>query len=105
MLTSATAVEASILPPKSSILTKHLGCVDYAATVQAMRDFTLKRIVETPDEIWLVEHPPVYTLGVAARAQHLPRIDNGIPVVKTDRGGQITYHGPGQIVIYLLLDL
>jgi lipoyl(octanoyl) transferase len=84
---------------------KRLGAVDYVATWHAMRDFTLRRTSATPDEMWLVQHPPVYTLGVAARAEHLPRFDNGIPVVKTDRGGQITCHGPGQPVVYLLLDL
>jgi lipoyl(octanoyl) transferase len=70
-----------------------------------MREFTMQRTDATPDELWLVQHPAVYTLGSAARVQHLPRFDNGIPVVRTDRGGQITYHGPGQIVLYLLLDL
>ena len=70
-----------------------------------MRDFTMARSAETADELWQVEHPPVYTLGVAAKPEHLPRTNNGIPVVKTDRGGQITYHGPGQVVIYTLLDL
>ena len=70
-----------------------------------MREFTLARTADTPDELWQVEHLPVYTLGVAAKAEHLPRTDNGIPLVRTDRGGQITYHGPGQIVIYTLLDL
>jgi lipoyl(octanoyl) transferase len=70
-----------------------------------MREFTASRAQDTADELWSVEHPPVYTLGVAAKSEHLPRIDNGIPVVKTDRGGQITYHGPGQVVIYTLLDL
>ena len=70
-----------------------------------MKEFTAARNAATPDELWQVEHPPVYTLGVAARPEHLPRVDNGIPIVKTDRGGQITYHGPGQIVIYTLLDL
>ena len=95
----------SILNPQSSILVKHLGCVDYLPTLQAMREFTAHRTTDTPDELWLLQHPPVYTLGVAARAQHLPRFDNRIPVVKTDRGGQITYHGPGQVVVYLLLDM
>ena len=70
-----------------------------------MRSFTAARTAETPDELWQVEHPPIYTLGVAAKPEHLPRVDNGIPVVRTDRGGQITYHGPGQVVIYTLLDL
>ena len=69
-----------------------------------MRDFTAKRTAETPDELWIVEHPPVYTLGQAGKPEHLLR-DIGIPLVKIDRGGQITYHGPGQVVIYLLLDL
>jgi lipoyl(octanoyl) transferase len=70
-----------------------------------MRDFTARRTADTPDELWLLQHPPVYTLGIATRPQHLPRLDTGIPLVKTDRGGQITYHGPGQPVIYLLLDM
>lgn len=70
-----------------------------------MRAFTTARTADTRDELWLCEHPPVYTLGVATRAEHLPRDDNGIPVVKIDRGGQITYHGPGQVVAYLLADL
>jgi lipoyl(octanoyl) transferase len=70
-----------------------------------MRDFTLQRTADTCDELWLLQHPPVYTLGVATRDEHLPRFDNSIPVVKTDRGGQITYHGPGQLIIYLLLDM
>lgn len=91
--------------PTLNVGIKRLGCTDYAPTWQAMRDFTLQRGAAAPDELWLTQHPAVYTLGVAARAQHLPRFDNGIPVVKTDRGGQITYHGPGQVVIYLLLDM
>ena len=70
-----------------------------------MREFTAARTAETPDELWQLEHPPVYTVGVAGRDEHLPRLDNGIPVVRTDRGGQITYHGPGQVVLYTLLDL
>src|SRR5262245_48882143 len=70
-----------------------------------MQDFTAQRTAGTPDELWLLEHPPVYTLGVAGRSAHLPRVANGISVVKVDRGGQITYHGPGQIVLYVLLDL
>lgn len=81
------------------------GVVDYQSTWDAMRDFTLKRSAETPDEFWLLQHPPVYTVGLAGKPEHLPRIDNGIAVVRTDRGGQITYHGPGQVVVYCLLDL
>ena len=97
--------DPSILDPQSSILVKRLGCVDYEPTWHAMRDFTARRADDTPNELWVLQHPPVYTLGIAARAQHLPRLANGIPIVKTDRGGQITYHGPGQLVIYLLLDM
>lgn len=82
-----------------------LGRVDYLSTWQAMQAFTAGRDPTTADEIWLLEHPPVYTLGVAGRPEHLPRADNGIPVLRTDRGGQITYHGPGQLVAYLLLDM
>ncbi|WP_028994171.1 lipoyl(octanoyl) transferase LipB [Azonexus hydrophilus] len=85
-------------------LVKRLGRVDYAPTYQAMLDFTANRTAETPDELWIVEHPPVYTLGQAGKPEHILR-DVGIPTVKIDRGGQVTYHGPGQVVIYLLLDL
>ena len=83
---------------------KQLGRVEYEPTWQAMLEFTTTRTAETPDEIWIVEHPPVFTLGQAGKPEHL-LIDIGIPVVKIDRGGQITYHGPGQVVLYLLLDL
>lgn len=82
-----------------------MGCVPYVATWEHMREFTLARTAATPDELWLLEHPPVYTAGIAGRPEHWPRVDNGIPVVRVDRGGQITYHGPGQLVAYLLLDL
>ena len=88
------------MPP----VVKRLGRVDYQPTFQAMQDFTASRTVETPDEIWIVEHPPVYTLGQAGKPEHILK-DVGIPIVKIDRGGQVTYHGPGQVVIYLLLDL
>lgn len=81
-----------------------LGRVDYAATVEAMRSFTEQRDEHTPDEIWLCEHAPVYTQGIAGRADHV--LDaHGIPVVQTNRGGQVTYHGPGQVVAYPLVDL
>ena len=83
---------------------KNLGRVEYEPTWQAMLAFTVARTAETPDEIWIVEHPPVFTLGQAGKPEHL-LTDIGIPMVKIDRGGQITYHGPGQVVIYLLLDL
>ena len=81
-----------------------LGRVDYEPTWQAMIDFTAARTPQTPDELWVCEHPPVFTLGQAGKISHL-LADIGIPLVKIDRGGQITYHGPGQVVIYLLLDL
>jgi len=84
---------------------RELGLVAYEPTWRAMQEFTAQRGADTPDELWLLQHPPVYTLGIAGKAEHLPRADNGIPVVKIDRGGQITYHGPGQVVIYLLLDM
>ncbi len=87
-----------------SPIVKYLGRVDYAPTFQAMQDFTATRTAETPDELWVVEHPPVYTLGQAGKPEHILR-DIGIPLVQIDRGGQVTYHGPGQVVIYLLLDL
>lgn len=83
---------------------RRLGLVPYEPTWQAMREFTDARDADTPDEIWLLEHPPVYTLGQSGRPEHLLR-DEGIPLVRIDRGGQITYHGPGQVVVYLLIDL
>jgi lipoyl(octanoyl) transferase len=90
--------------PVPNILVRDLGRADYEPTWRAMMDFTAQRGPDTPDEIWRVEHPPVYTLGQAGKPEHL-LADNGIPLVKIDRGGQITYHGPGQPVVYLLLDL
>jgi len=83
---------------------KRLGRVDYEPTFQAMQNFTEARTAAAPDELWIVEHPPVYTLGQAGKPEHILE-DLGIPIVKIDRGGQVTYHGPGQVVIYLLLDL
>ena len=86
------------------MLIRHLGRVDYTPTWHAMQDFTARREAATPDELWLLQHPPVYTLGQAGKPEHLlHRTD--IPLVKIDRGGQITYHGPGQVVAYLLVDL
>jgi lipoyl(octanoyl) transferase len=81
-----------------------LGRVDCAETIAAMRAFTAARAAGTPDEIWLCEHPPVYTLGIAGRAVHI-RDAGRIPVLSTDRGGQVTFHGPGQVVAYPLVDL
>jgi lipoyl(octanoyl) transferase len=94
--------------PKSSALPepviRRLGLVEFQPTCAAMRQFTTSRRQDTPDELWVLQHPPLYTAGLATRAQHLPR-DSGIPLARADRGGQITYHGPGQVVIYTLLDL
>ncbi|BBH14027.1 MULTISPECIES: lipoyl(octanoyl) transferase LipB [Chromobacterium] len=84
-------------------IVKHLGRVDYEPTWRAMQAFTDARNADTPDELWVVEHPPVYTQGLAGKPEHLLHA-TAIPVVKTDRGGQITYHGPGQLVVYLLVD-
>jgi len=80
------------------------GPTEYEPTWRAMQAFTDARVAGDRDEIWLTEHPPTYTLGVAGRREHLLR-DNGIPAIKVDRGGQVTYHGPGQLVAYLLYDL
>lgn len=84
------------------IAVKQLGRVEYDVALKAMRTFTTQRKEMTPDELWLVEHPPVYTLGQGAQDV---AVSNGIPVVKSDRGGEITYHGPGQVVLYALIDL
>ncbi|BBJ00265.1 octanoyltransferase [Ferrigenium kumadai] len=81
-----------------------LGLVEYQPTWDAMKQFTAERSGETRDEIWLVQHPPTYTQGLSGKPEHLLN-PTDIPVVKIDRGGQITYHGPGQIVAYLLLDM
>ncbi len=85
-------------------LLRRLGTADYEPLVAAMRAFTETRTPGAPDEIWLCEHPPVYTQGVAGKAEHVLAA-NGIPVVQTNRGGQVTYHGPGQVVAYPLIDL
>lgn len=81
------------------------GLVPYESAFEEMRKFTSTRKPTTPDELWLLEHPPVYTLGLAGDARHGPKIANGIPQVHADRGGEITYHGPGQVVLYALVDL
>ncbi|HEY8068531.1 MAG TPA: lipoyl(octanoyl) transferase LipB [Burkholderiales bacterium] len=82
-----------------------MGLSPYLATLEAMREFTARRDAGTPDELWLLEHPPVYTLGLAADAAHGPKGESAIPVVQVERGGEITYHGPGQVVLYTLVDL
>ena len=95
----ADAVDAA-----SRVAVRPLGRTDYETTWRAMQAFTAARGPDTCDEIWLTEHPPVYTLGLAGRRVHLLR-SNGIPILKVDRGGQVTYHGPGQLVAYVLFDL
>jgi lipoyl(octanoyl) transferase len=86
------------------MLLRQLGLVDYLPTYEAMQAFTAARTPETPDQLWLCEHPPVYTLGLASKAEHLLNTAQ-IPVVQTNRGGQVTFHGPGQVVAYPLLEL
>ena len=88
----------------SNIVIRHLGRTEFENTWRAMQDFTTNRAAETLDEIWLTEHSPVYTLGLNRKNVRMPSRDD-IPVVNTDRGGKITYHGPGQIIIYFLIDL
>ncbi len=90
--------------PSGALVKRELQRLAYEPSLQAMRDFTEQREPETPDELWLIEHEPVYTLGQSGKREHLLRV-NAIPVVQTDRGGQVTYHGPGQVVAYVLLDL
>lgn len=85
------------------MLIKHLGRVDYEPTYQAMVAFTDNRTENTPDELWIVEHPPVFTQGMAGKPEHSLQ-HSKIPVVQVDRGGQITYHGPGQVVVYTMID-
>ncbi len=87
-----------------SIIIRHLGEVAYHDAWQKMQDFTNSRQPDTADELWFLQHPPVYTLGKNGKAEHVLNPGN-IPVVNSDRGGQVTYHGPGQIVVYTLLDL
>jgi lipoyl(octanoyl) transferase len=83
---------------------RNLGLQDYDTTWQAMQRFTQERNTFVNDELWIVEHPPVYTLGLNGKREHLLTIGN-IPVINSDRGGQVTYHGPGQVIIYVLLDI
>ncbi|MGK0470720.1 MAG: lipoyl(octanoyl) transferase [Candidatus Azotimanducaceae bacterium] len=88
----------------TELLVRSLGVQHYGEVWQAMREFTDTRNASTLDELWVVEHPPVFTLGQAGKREHILR-ESDIPIVKSDRGGQVTYHGPGQLVIYLLFDL
>ncbi len=90
--------------PQDTLLIRQLGLKPWAPVSQAMHDFTNQRNEDTPDEIWLVEHLPVFTQGQAGKAEHL-LVPGDIPVMQSDRGGQVTYHGPGQQVLYVLLNL
>jgi lipoyl(octanoyl) transferase len=91
-------------PGSEPLLFRRLGRCEYQPVFDAMRAFTDARAVDTLDELWWVEHPPVFTQGLAGRAEHLLAVGD-IPVVQVDRGGQVTYHGPGQVVVYCLLDV
>jgi len=108
MQSATTSV--SVIPAQAGIqigkvpIIRHLGLAGYASTYQSMRRFTESRGTTTPDELWVLEHPPVYTVGIAGRAEHFPR-SGEVPVERVDRGGQITYHGPGQAIVYTLIDL
>ena len=94
-----------LAPVVRQIRIERRGLAEYLPTLEAMRAFTARRDAGTPDELWLLEHPPVYTLGLGADAAHGPKADMGIPVVRIERGGQVTYHGPGQVVLYTLIDI
>jgi len=88
----------------TTVIIRSLGKQDYQSCWQAMKDFTDRRQEDTPDEIWLLEHPPVFTLGQNGKTEHVLNAGE-IPVLHVDRGGQVTYHGPGQVVIYTLIDV
>ena len=88
----------------NTLIVRDLGLQDYEPIWHAMQEFTAERNESTPDELWCLEHPPVFTMGLNGKNKHLLNIEN-IPVVNIDRGGQVTYHGPGQLVIYTLIDL
>ena len=88
----------------NTIITRYLGCQDYLSIWQDMQRFTDQRDADTPDEIWVVEHPPIFTQGQNGKAEHILSPGN-IKVIKVDRGGQVTYHGPGQLLSYTLIDL
>jgi len=100
---TAIPAKAGIQAGKAPIV-RHLGFAEFVPTYQAMRRFTDSRGTTTPDELWVLEHPPVYTVGIAGREKHFPR-ESAIPLERIDRGGQITYHAPGQVIVYALIDL
>jgi lipoate-protein ligase B len=95
---------AEKLPETSVIVVRTLGMQDYEPLWRGMQQFTESRSSQTPDEIWFTEHPPVFTLGLNASRDHLLAPGN-IPVIQVDRGGQVTYHGPGQLMIYPMIDI
>ena len=96
--------ETGQAPEANHLAVQHLGLADYESTWHSMQSLTASRTPDTIDELWFLEHPPVYTLGCNGKQEHLH--DTGdIPVIQVDRGGQVTYHGPGQLVVYALLDL
>lgn len=105
MIAAAPEPVRALLPPPYPLLVRKLGRVEYAEALEAMRCFTARRGDSTPDELWLLEHPPIYTLGQAANPSHGPRAAGSIPVLRVERGGEVTYHGPGQLVAYTLFDL
>jgi lipoyl(octanoyl) transferase len=105
MLASAhTQGSGAPVSARPAPLAPYLGLVEYQTSYDAMRRFTAERSATTADELWVLEHPPVYTAGIAASAAHFPRAGS-LPLLRVDRGGQITYHGPGQAIVYTLVDL
>ncbi|NKF23880.1 lipoyl(octanoyl) transferase LipB [Solimonas marina] len=102
-MTDLAPAETEKLAPDTPLV-RRLGLIDYATTFERMRAFTDARKQGTPDEIWLLEHPPVFTQGQTGKAEHVLAAGS-IPIVQSDRGGQVTYHGPGQLVVYFLVDL
>jgi lipoyl(octanoyl) transferase len=102
--TTTDAAADSLKPHGQPLRLRQLGLADYEPVWRAMQDFTDQRDEHTPDELWLVQHPPVFTQGQAGKAEHV-LAPGDIPVIQVDRGGQVTYHGPGQIVAYPLLDI
>lgn len=103
MINHAATTFSAVFKQQRFIIRK-MGLSDYQTAWQAMKNFTNARTAQTCDEIWLLQHPPVFTQGIAGKPEHL-LYNTGIDLIKTDRGGQITYHGPGQIIAYLLLDI
>ncbi|UCE88925.1 MAG: lipoyl(octanoyl) transferase LipB [Pseudomonadota bacterium] len=91
-------------PATGSPVVRRLGVQPYVRTWRAMQEFTAQRRPDTPDELWVLEHPPIYTLGLNGRDEHVLNAAD-VPLIKVDRGGQVTYHGPGQVVVYVLCDL